>query len=251
MEDCMSIAQAVPVNLRMMAHRVIDATRQKRRRHVPLPLRWNRLRHYVDLQSTIRKVWPYTMVPAKRLSNLYYECLLLGRQIPGDIVECGVCNGGTAALLGHACQRAGIQRKLRLFDSFQGLPAPSREDGQRAQGYEGKCLGQIGHVREVLGRMKIPDQQVDIIPGWFNETFPKTRIDPIAFLHIDADFYEPVKLCLQTFWDSIAPGGCVVFDDYHLWEGCDRAAHEFLEQRGLCRELAELRRTRHFLHKSA
>ena len=45
---------------------------------------------------------------------------------------------------------------------------------------------------------------------------------------MDADWYQSVKLCLETFYDRVASGGYVVFDDYGYWEGCRRAVDEFL-----------------------
>src|SRR5215471_14972092 len=44
--------------------------------------------------------------------------------IPGAVVECGVAKGGSAAVLALALHRHG-PRPLWLFDTFEGLPAPS------------------------------------------------------------------------------------------------------------------------------
>jgi len=57
------------------------------------------------------------------------------------------------------------------------------------------------------------------------------QIQNIAILHIDADWYESVKLCLERFYDHIQPGGFVVIDDYSYWDGCKRATDEFLKER--------------------
>src|SRR5262245_27868567 len=40
--------------------------------------------------------------------------------VEGDVIECGTWMGGSAVNLSLACKLAG--RKLRIFDSFQGLP---------------------------------------------------------------------------------------------------------------------------------
>jgi len=70
-------------------------------------------------------------------------------------------------------------------------------------------------------------------PVRFQDTFPSVRTGDIALLHIDADWYESVKLCLERFYDSVQPGGFVVIDDYGHWEGCKKATDEFLRNRSL------------------
>jgi O-methyltransferase len=64
--------------------------------------------------------------------------------------------------------------------------------------------------------------------GWFDQTFPKANIDTIALLHIDADFYDSVRLSLDTWYRKVSPGGYIQFDDYSIFVGCTRAVDEFL-----------------------
>ena len=79
----------------------------------------------------------YTNVSVKRLINLYRLIQQVNRlNLPGDIVECGVWNGGSAAMMGVADrddETSGTARKLWLFDSFRGLPPPSDKDGKQAK----------------------------------------------------------------------------------------------------------------------
>jgi hypothetical protein len=53
-------------------------------------------------------------------------------ETPGDIVECGTWKGCTAANLSLVCEIVG--RRLKVFDSFQGLPEGVEGDRQ-AHGY--------------------------------------------------------------------------------------------------------------------
>ena len=64
--------------------------------------------------------------------------------------------------------------------------------------------------------------------GWFNETFPKVNVPQVALAHIDCDFYEPTKLCLEKWYPVLSPGGFMQFDDYDSFSGCRRAVDEFL-----------------------
>jgi len=74
---------------------------------------------------------------------------------------------------------------------------------------------------------------VHIVAGWFHETLPRAPIAQVALLHIDADWYESVKACLERFYDALAPGALVVLDDYHEWPGCRAAFEDFVRARSL------------------
>ncbi|MEW6558372.1 MAG: TylF/MycF/NovP-related O-methyltransferase, partial [Elusimicrobiota bacterium] len=69
--------------------------------------------------------------------------------------------------------------------------------------------------------------------GWFQETLPKakSRIENIAILRVDCDWYESVRCCLDNLYDNLITGGYLIIDDYGHWEGCKKAVDEFLEKR--------------------
>jgi len=152
--------------------------------------------------------------------------------VNGAIVECGVYRGGAAALMS---QRSGGRREVVLFDSFEGLPKPGERDGAQAASnyHEGWCQASEEHVRDIFRRLDVLNDRVRIVKGWFDDTFPVTAMPPIAMLHIDADWYDSVRICLETHYDRVVPGGYIVFDDYGRWEGCTKATDEFLAARGV------------------
>jgi asparagine synthase (glutamine-hydrolysing) len=53
----------------------------------------------------------------------------------------------------------------------------------------------------------------------------------VAFAHIDCDWYDPVKYCLEALEHRLSPGGEIVLDDYHDYGGCQTATDEFLATR--------------------
>jgi O-methyltransferase len=195
---------------------------------------FKRIRSGFGLGRIERLVQPYTLVGSERIRNLY---ALAGRIesecVPGDVIECGVCNGGTAAVLARSATRSRLDRTLWLFDSFQGMPETKSEDGEAAREHIGKEVGDPAKVDEILRMVGARIDRVKIVPGWFQETFPTVSIPKIALLNIDADWYESVKLCLETFYDAVMPGGYVSFDDYGHWPGCKKAVDEFFEARRL------------------
>ena len=135
------------------------------------------------------------------------------------------------------------QRKVRLFDSFEGLPPPSFIDGARASRwgpddtrYHDNCEASLGLVKHNLRALGIASVQVEFHPGWFQETVPRfVREHPqakIAILRLDGDWYESTKVCLENLYDLVSDRGYVIIDDYYHWEGCAQAVHEFLGSHG-------------------
>lgn len=170
---------------------------------------------------------------------------LIKRGIPGDFVECGVAQGGCSALMAMVGRTDANGRKMWLFDSFQGLPAPTEDDYDEARKLTGKhirpldrgsCLGTRGQVESLLfSRFGLDQRSVFLVEGWFQDTLPlyRDRVGQISLLRIDGDWYESTLCCLRNLYDNVAPGGCVIIDDYGVCYGCKKAVHEFLEERGL------------------
>lgn len=61
----------------------------------------------------------------------------------------------------------------------------------------------------------------------------KKSIGRIALLHLDCDWYESVKFCLNELYDNVVQGGFIFIDDYGAWRGCKKAVDEFMKERNL------------------
>src|ERR1700676_2714684 len=191
--------------------------------------------HNHILEKRITKaVQSHTLVGPERIHNLYVLAQRIEKeQIPGDVVECGVYKGGTAAILARIATRSKLCRTVWLFDSFQGMPETTEKDGEQAREYIGKVLASPDEVRNLLQETDADLNRVRIIPGMFHDTFPSAQIPRIALLNIDADWYESVKLCLEKFYDLVVPGGFVSIDDYGHWQGCREAVDAFFKERDI------------------
>jgi O-methyltransferase len=181
----------------------------------------------LKLDEPYRTVYPYCQASRYRQQNL----LRLGAavdldRVDGAVVECGVLDGGTGALMAFATSASG--RPIHLFDAWQGLPETVEQDGAEGRQWVGEVVGSPARVLEVMNRLEIPRSRITLHRGWFHETFPGAQIPRIALLHIDCDFYEPTKLCLERWFVHVAPGGYVQFDDYMMFQGCTLAVDEFL-----------------------
>jgi O-methyltransferase len=210
------------------------------------------------LAQLIWKVKPrYTMVTNKNLVCLFDLVQQINRSnIPGDVIECGVWNGGSSAVMAssHYMSSSQPKRTFWLFDSFSGLPEPSEKDGILAKElyFKGLNNGKINKVKEILRKLNLPETSFQILPGWFCDTLPNAPIDQIALLHVDADWYDSVKLVLETFYDRVAQNGVIVFDDYGYWEGCRRAVDEFVSARKIGHQnIHPISKTGLYIRKSA
>ncbi len=83
------------------------------------------LKNIHELTAVLDKVRQFTMVAEASLVDLALQVkYLLVSNIPGDFVECGVWRGGAAFLMAELLRQAGVtDRKVWLFDSFEGLPS--------------------------------------------------------------------------------------------------------------------------------
>jgi len=198
-----------------------------------------------SLEDVLREIRPFTMVQSESLVELALQVRsVLVEEIPGNLVECGVWRGGSAFLMAKCLQQAGVtNRKVWLFDSFEGLPAPQEIDGPAAlayasdpanPGYFDNCRASLEDVQGTAERLGL-SAYTECVKGWFEETLPanRERVGAIAILRIDADWYSSVRACLTHLYDRVVPGGFVVLDDYYTYDGCALAVHEFLGQRSL------------------
>ena len=202
-----------------------------------------------------RKVYPYTMVSYQRLSNVYELAKLVEKQkLKGAFAECGVWKGGCIAVMAFVADKVNSGRKIWLFDSFEGLPEPTKEDGSMAEEYaqkkvEGKleaiekCVGPIEYVEKIFFKvLKLKKENVVMKKGWFQDTLPKAKgeIGSISILRLDGDWYESTKVCLDNLYDNVIFGGYIIIDDYGHWEGSKKALEEFFIARNISPSLIKI-----------
>lgn len=179
-----------------------------------------------------RSIRPYTLSSNARLRGLYRAVRhVVTENVVGDIVECGAARGGSAALMGLTLKQLDADRALWLFDTFEGLPPPTQDDPdfEIAKRYTGACRGDLGEVVALFERLGISAHS-RFVKGLFQETLPVCGVERIGVLHIDGDWYESVKVCLEHLYDRVTSGGIIQIDDYGHWAGARKAADEFLRE---------------------
>lgn len=187
-------------------------------------------RNFAQKYRTIR---PYTICSYPRLRMLYQTVeIIVEKNIEGDVVECGTFRGGSAALMGLTLNHLNSKRKLWLFDTFEGMPEPSPADPAFARHWTGMFRADLSEVKKLLKQCNTLER-CRIFKGLFQDTLHQAEIQKISILHIDCDWYESVKFCLEQLYDLVSVGGIIQFDDYGDLIGARRAVHEFLHSRSL------------------
>jgi hypothetical protein len=202
-----------------------------------------------DYRASIDKIRHLTMVPEFALMQLgRIVRSTVSEGIDGAFVECGTWRGGAAFYMADLLARAGDHdRKIWLFDSFEGNPPPDEIDGAAALAYAtntdspdylDNARADVEDVRRNARALGF-EARTEIVKGWFDDTLPARRADigPIAILRVDCDWYASVRCCLDNLYDQVVEGGYVIFDDYYSYDGCTLAVHEFLAERKVAHRL--------------
>jgi asparagine synthase (glutamine-hydrolysing) len=194
-----------------------------------------------------------TYLSPERLARIE-ACLARVREerVPGDVLETGIALGGSAILVASRLEEtAGIARRFRGFDVFGRIPPPSERDGADAHGRfaviargESKGIGgddYYGYRADLYDAVvaaferhgvSVDGERIRLSAGLFEETLRFEDADRVAFAHVDCDWYDPVRLCLERIGGRLSPGGLVLFDDYQDYEGCRRAVGDVLRADG-------------------
>lgn len=164
----------------------------------------------------------------------------------GAFVEFGVALGGSAIMIANAA--AAARQRFFGFDVFGQIPPPvsDKDDakskdrykviasgratgigGDAYYGYRGNLYDDVVKVFERNG-LAVDGRSILLVKGLFEDTLPNTNTGPVAFCHIDCDWYDPVKFCLEQIARRLAQFGLILLDDYHDYGGCAQATHEFL-----------------------
>src|ERR1700692_4008416 len=112
----------------------------------------------LEFSVLYRKVRSNTMCSNARLRGLYNAIRhVLRNHVRGDIVECGCARGGSAALMALTLRRLGAHRALWVFDTFEGLPAPTSNDPdyEIANLFTGDCCGPLESVTALFENLSV------------------------------------------------------------------------------------------------
>ena len=179
----------------------------------------------------------YTKSSPARLAAME-TALLRIKDIPGDIVECGVWRGGNIIL----ARKVLPDRVCWLYDTFAGMTKPQAVDVSRnghaaIDRYKIKtengrrwAAASVEEVRQNLEATDtLDDSKLRFVVGPVEETLPlgENRPERIALLRLDTDWYESTRIELEILYPLLAPGGVLIVDDYGHWMGAQKAVKQY------------------------
>ena len=198
--------------------------------------------------SIIERASPHTMLSHERmLANIDAVDYVVRGAVSGALVECGVWRGGSVLVMLERLKQLGVHdRDVFLFDTFEGMTAPTDEDVSPFQVPAAEIWGQTPAGKraweDVLGERELysvtgvhrllvssgyPADRLHLIKGPVEETLPAQAPETIAFLRLDTDWYESTSHELRHLYPRLAPGGVLLIDDYGHWQGARKAVDEY------------------------
>jgi O-methyltransferase len=177
-----------------------------------------------EFRSHYEKGSARTLVSPDRCFVLY-KTLLQSLRKEGDVIECGVYKGGTAALLASAMITERAAKKLYLFDTFEGMPETDTVKDLHKKGDFSDTS--LESVKEFVRCPEI----VEFRKGYLPKTFEGLENIKFCFAHIDVDIYKSILDALEFIWPRLVAGGFIIFDDYGFptCPGAREAVDEFFD----------------------
>lgn len=130
--------------------------------------------------------------------------------VPADIIECGTWKGGSAANLSLVCRIAG--RKLKIYDSFEGLPQGDSADREAKKYKQGEYCGTLEEVKSNIERYGAIEC-CEFVQGWFKDTLPKLN-SPVLLAFLDVDLEASLDTCVRCIWPNLIDKGYIFIDEY-------------------------------------
>ncbi len=217
---------------------------------------------HAEIDKFLRMLCGHTLGHYETLRATYdIAAALIANGVPGDFVECGVYAGGECAAMALAIMNSkslwrhgdnggistylhepippqwSFNRRVHLFDSFQGMPQAGEHDTEflTAGNKPGEACVSLEGVQANMKMWGIPSELLVYHKGWFDHTVPLAvsgnerecfgYVGDIALLRLDGDLYSSTKVCLEHLYPRLVRGGACILDDYPL-SGCRKAFHE-------------------------
>ena len=158
-------------------------------------------------------------------------------RLPQTFFEFGCHSGRTFSAAVNAVSYLGMQNfQFHAFDSFEGLPETSDEDGFFKTGtFDTSESDFVSIVKRRTGKVLSPDS---IHKGYYSESLTadlKSKLPMVGVLHVDVDLYSSTIELFDFIKPLLCDGSLILFDDWYCFprgvEGGEGLAMEhFLER---------------------
>ena len=165
-------------------------------------------------------------IETEKILNLCKDCF----ETDGDVVEFGCYEGDTSLEFAKILRKT--DKKLWIYDSFEGLPEKSKFD-QSGLGENFQAGALAVSKRTVKLRFLRAELPVPLIKkAWFSDLTPDDLPEKICFAFLDGDLYESIRDSLRLVEDKIPKNGIIVVHDYNnpALPGVAKAVDEWLDK---------------------
>ena len=191
-------------------------------------------------RETLALVRPYTMTSQQRVQALILATRYVARRrIAGAFVECGVWRGGSMMAARAPWRRWGRGRDLYLFDTFAGMPAPTRgcacarwrsrrRAAQEARRRATRADASLDNVKaHGVGALR---PGASTRRGKVEDTSRQRAPEPSRCCGSTPTGTNRPATSSSTFTRGWPPGGVLIIDDYGHWAGARRAVDEYFRR---------------------
>ena len=158
-----------------------------------------------------------------------------GKIIPQTYFEFGCHSGRTFCAAVNAGNFLKMDSfKVYAFDSFQGLPETSEDDGYFKAGTFKTSVSTFKKI--VKSKTGVMLQEDQIIEGYYEKTLNEELLEKmpkLGVLHIDVDLYSSTVSVLNFVRPLLCDGSIILFDDFYCFKptvpfGENKALLEFI-----------------------
>ena len=193
-----------------------------------------------DLEKTIK----LSLTSRPNLWSIIQSLKYISKNnIDGDIVECGVFNGGSLALIAKYSKKLSLKSKIIGFDTFEeGFSNATLSENDvtiKGQKYDFSSKRLIKNFYPTVNTVKknIQDflhempSNLFLIKGDILDTLKENKNIPkqISFLRLDTDLYATTKFQLEVLYPKLVKGGVLHIDDYGFLPGARKAVDEYFK----------------------
>lgn len=185
-----------------------------------------------EFSKTMAIVEKQTLVDVYRCFDLWSLVEESAKVYGGDILEVGVWRGGSGALMAKKAKMLGLNLKVYLADTFEGVvKAGAKDTNYKGGEFANTSMDYVNRLGKKLDLDNLSIHK-GIFPDQFTEPEEGIRL---RLCHIDVDTYDSAKDVLEWAWPRLNVGGFVVFDDYGFYNctGVTRLVDEYRSREDL------------------
>jgi len=181
---------------------------------------------YVQRKRSIDKNY-FDYIRLSTLELIAHEISEAG--LKGSVAELGVYKGKFARYINFYFP----QRKLYLFDTFEGFDQRDVQNEKAREFSSGSQDFTNTSVASVISRMPFP-QQCTAVQGFFPASAASVN-DSFVFVSLDTDLYDPIYEGLNFFYPKLVKGGYLFVHDFNNdnYKGVRKAVEQFCAEQGI------------------